>query len=353
VARLFALLSILLAFAAMLACDADTDDPYEDTHSVAIDWPSDDPNRFHWDGLTDPFFEGWFFQVAIPHGPAFAFLYAVRNPGQSPGADGQAFVVAAVQGVFLQQAYGADDFFGSRKALSIDIGGSTADTGHLRGQVEEDGESASWDIRYDALETWDDTMGALTNFPLLPVNWYVGALRARASGSITWRGKRYEFEDAKLFQDHNWGDHFPDSYVWMQSQSFDTPGDAIALSGGDVAGGAGMLVWRRGDELIEARSQDLDARFVFEPDPENHAVAVTVSKGVWRYVVTGMLDGPIVLLPAPRPEGFVPYTHMALDGCIRIETFERVGSQWFPREEVWTETAAVEIGGAYWPAEGQ
>jgi tocopherol cyclase len=319
-------------------------------------WPGGDPNRYHWDGQANPFYEGWFFRIALPDGRSFAFIYCIQNPGDATGDMGGAYLVAARSGGDLfQETFEAAAFSGNPESFAVQIADHSATEGHLDGEVHENSHDATWDIDYEIIEPWTDTMGDFTNQPDLPVNWYVGALRGRAGGVIEWDGEVISFTDAAVFQDHNWGDFFPSGYIWMQSQEFPDAGDAVAVAGGAVGlMEAGMFVWRHGDELVEIRSQDFNAQFDFSSNFENDQVAADIRSEGRRYLVTGFFDDDIPsILPAPMPEGFLPYTRMALAGRICVQAFIGHGNDWELVEEVWSDNAGVEIGGAYGPPIGE
>jgi len=334
--------------------DNTADDDDDDTGDDDDDdqWPGGDPNRYHWDGQTNPFYEGWFFRIALPDGRSFGFIYCVQNPGATTiESSGAYLVVARSGGELLQETFEANAFLGNPESFAVQIAGHSATEGHLDGEVHENGHDVTWDIDYEIIEPWTDTMGDFTNRPGLPVNWYVGALRGKGSGAIEWDGEVISFTDAAVFQDHNWGDFFPSGYIWMQSQEFPDADDALAVAGGAVGlVEAGMFVWRRGDELVEIRSQDFNAQFDFSSNFENGEVAVDIRSEGRRYVVTGFFNDDIPsILPAPMPEGYLPYTRMALAGRIRVQAFVEDGGGWELVEEILADNAGVEMGGAYGP----
>jgi len=337
------------------ACVTDQDDPYDDDATPQIDWPSADPNRYHWDGFSDPFFEGWFFRLTLPdEDVSFAFLYGVRNPGADRPEDGDAFVVAlGSDGTLIQSLMPVDEFTGSLQMLDVKVGDHRATANTLSGSLADDDHSVSWDLTVSAADPWTDTMGILTNIPFLPVNWYVGALQARAGGTIVWNGKKYQVNDAPLFQDHNWAGTFPDAYIWLQAMDFDDDDEALAFSGGDLGTmDGGMLIWRKADETVQVRTQDFNSWMEIDVDAAAQRVTVTVTREEERYVLTGEQAGAtVVAMPAPTLDGFTSYSHMALDGRLRVQRYEKVGWQWTLREDRWSQTCGVEIGGAYLDAE--
>ncbi len=343
---------VLLLLLLAAACVVDQEDPYNDYDSPTGDWPSLDPNRYHWDGLQDPYYEGWFFRLIIPSANrAFSFLYVVRNPGSLDDAQRESIVLAVSDtGQIIQQRFPAEDFRGSRHELDVHVGDANrATTDRLSGDIHDNFREVAWNIDYQVRERWDETMGLLTNIPLFPVNWYVGALRADSAGTIDWNGEHIAFDDGLLFQDKNWGDLFPDSYVWLQGMLFADPENSIAFSGGPISGhDTGMLVWRHGEERHETRSQDFNAIVRIEPDSAAGKVQVDIMRNGEYFILDGSFaDASPAPLPAPSETGFDSYSLMALTGELRARRYELVNGQWLLRDDELTRMAGVEIGGDY------
>jgi tocopherol cyclase len=343
---------LALAFIALVGCVYDQANPYANYHAPKIDFPSLDPNRYHWDGLQDPFYEGWFFRVAIPdQGRSFAFLYVVLNPGSLDETKRRAFVVVAdSEGRVVRTDFSADDFRGSKHELDVRIGDhNRATTSSVAGDITSGAHHVRWSMNYDVQETWTDTMGTLTNVPYIPINWYVGALRGQATGMVEWDGKKYSFTNATLFQDKNWGSLFPTSYIWLQGMNFSDSADAVAFSGGPSSGTlAGMFVWQRGDQRFAARTQDLNIITSIDVDPHAGEVEVDIVQDRQYFILNGRFAGSTpAIMPAPTPNGFDDFSQMALTGELQARRYELVNGQWLLRDNEVSTLAGVEIGGQY------
>ena len=343
----------LLIFAGswLCGCVADQEDPYADDEGPQIDWPSSDPNRYHWDGLQDPYFEGWFFRVTLPEiERSFIFLYGVRNPGAIDAREAEAFLMAGGNdGLLVHQRFDPDAFQASKQRLDVQINHNRATATRITGAVRDDENKASWDLEIAVDERWTYTMGFLTNIPYLPINWYVGELRAEATGQVTWNDRTYQIKQAPFFQDHNWGSLFPESYAWLQANNFSNPTDAVAFAGGPIGLlTMGMLVWRHGENLYEIRSQDLNNLVTICPDADQGQVEILFYQGKDLFQVIGRFSSsPLIDMPAPTLAGFDPYSLMALSGRIEISRYVLQSGLWDLQEHDASEMAGVEIGGEY------
>ena len=81
----------------------------------------------------------------------------------------------------------------------------------------------SFDINIEPISGWGDssakssqsiqdqqksTAGWLASFPVIEPHWQVTISDAKATGTITWRNKTYEFTNAPYYAEKNWGGAF-------------------------------------------------------------------------------------------------------------------------------------------------
>lgn len=71
--------------------------------------------------------------------------------------------------------------------------------------------------------------------PALNQYWHPWLLGGRASGSAELAGETWDFTDAEIYAEKNWGRAgFPDTWWWGQAQGFEDPGVCVAFAGGPV-----------------------------------------------------------------------------------------------------------------------
>ncbi len=135
-----------------------------------------------------------------------------------------------------------ETFSASYDRFDIGVGSDNRASGdaqklHAEGSVADATNQCSWSFDLQVTETWTNTMGWMENLPNLQTYWYVGAMKARATGWIQWNNEYYEFENILGYQEKNWGDEFPETWYWLQANNFDSP-DACCIS----VGGASMPI---------------------------------------------------------------------------------------------------------------
>ncbi len=81
--------------------------------------------------------------------------------------------------------------------------------------------------------SWFQTVAGLNQY------WHPWLLGGRASGVVEVDGDRWEFADAQVYGEKNWGKGgFPDSWWWGQAHGFAEPDACVAFAGGEVHAGA-------------------------------------------------------------------------------------------------------------------
>ena len=74
--------------------------------------------------------------------------------------------------------------------------------------------------------------GVFSAIPFLNQYWHPYYLGGRASGTVEYAGQRWEFSDAKLYAERNWGAGFPLRWWWGQAHDFGESDVCVAFSGG-------------------------------------------------------------------------------------------------------------------------
>ena len=102
--------------------------------------------------------------------------------------------------------------------------------GSLGGVLEGQGVPGEcfFDLKIDPIVGWGDfgkaqksTAGWLAKYAVFEPHWQCTIADARASGTVTWKGKTYTVENAPFYAEKNWGGAFPIKWYWVQCNVFD------------------------------------------------------------------------------------------------------------------------------------
>lgn len=236
------------------------------------------------------FTEGWYYRLTLPDDDnvSFAFIFSIEDPGRKPPSDIRLACIQVVgpkdeyivQGdrddtLFWawnrQQGFGCTfsyretgenlDRLKSQTALARDYWKQSVDSGFqilpdsLLGRVKGvDG--TKHNILDDAAEILEcefefsvtpicgwggaeeseqkSLAGWLSKFPVFEPHWQVTLADARATGRVTWKNKVYEFENAPLYAEKNWGAALPEKWYWTQCNSFPGYEQLSVVAGGGI-----------------------------------------------------------------------------------------------------------------------
>ncbi|MEG3438320.1 tocopherol cyclase family protein [Pannus brasiliensis CCIBt3594] len=204
--------------------------------------------------MTDRFFEGWYFRVALPElGDGFAFMYSIQDPKGDRVNSGGAVQILAPGDRYLCRTFpDTRKFWATRYELglghwrrtgvkgrpryldpeefenSIEEGYQATLTYH-RGRVHDPvtGNICQWSYSVEPIYTWGSprrppkaTAGLLSYLPIADPGWQILLASAVATGYIDWMGDRYEFHRVPFYSEKNWGYSFPDRWFWINGNAF-------------------------------------------------------------------------------------------------------------------------------------
>jgi tocopherol cyclase len=228
------------------------------------------------------------------------------------------------------------------------------------------------------------TAGWLANYGVFEPHWQVTQSDGRATGYVTWKGKRYDFQNAPFYAEKNWGGSFPIKWFWCQCNSFTViNGQQIDYhtSRGDnkineatplsvtAGGGTRKLPLLRSKESLGMVSVHYNGTF-YEATPWLGTMEWDVADwGYWKmkgrctggkhkfYVeLEAVCDAPGVKLRAPtEKDGMVYFCRDSFLADVTLKMWELVrgddGKEWVVGDlivEATSSQAAVEIGGGPW-----
>ena len=352
-------LVLRMALAATLflvcGCVADYESPYHDYDTPELSWPTLDPNRYHWDGIANPFFEVWTYKVTDPQTRrSFLFVYGVQNPGALPGEPSGAYLYALRDdGDFIYTPFPFSRFDASVAMCDATIGTGHATESKITGELSDDNGQVRWNLSLDTLAEWTETMGILKNIPALPFNWYVNGLDVRATGTIHWRDRTYELSDVASYNDHTWGTVYPEAWIWIQANGFEDETEALSGAGGPVTLGSFeppnyMIVFKTGGRLYEFRTQDLNLTMSIDASIKSARAKLTATQGDLRIsIIADAHPDDLIDALVPRYAGVIPGAGLALNGAFIVDLMEKRNGQWTLIKRSTTSVGVLEFGGTY------
>lgn len=184
--------------------------------------------------------------------------------------------------------------------------------------------------------------------PGLNQYWHPWLLGGAATGWVELDGWRWEFEDARVYGEKNWGRAgFPDSWWWGQAQGFAEPGACVAFAGGQVS--VGLLH----TEVTALVVRLPDGRTVRLGNPVVSPVRAEVSDDTWRLTGRGgswrievegraeLADAHVLPVPLPAERRHIAGAIEHLTGSLTVRVCQSGRLVW----EGASRLAGLEHGG--------
>ncbi len=182
------------------------------------------PDMYHGWGRHDNYFEGWYFKIVdAAEGHVFAVI-----PGISKGLDGRhhAFI-QVLDGKACKATYHdfpVEAFQPSENEFHLQLGTNSFSANHLQLDLPE----LKGRIDFQHRTPWPKMLGApgimgwYSFVPFMECYHGVVSLHHRLSGGMEVYGEKTDFSGGIGYVEKDWGVSFPRSWIWMQSNHFET-----------------------------------------------------------------------------------------------------------------------------------
>ncbi len=179
--------------------------------------------------------EGWFWRVSDEStGRA---LIALCSVNRHPDGDWSTTAVAVHPGLTVRSA-ALSNACARQRPFSVTAGDEAGDFTVGADRVHFELGDLVLDMEFRDRVLWPKALGGggiFSTVPFLNQYWHPYYLGGRASGTVSWDGGSWSFENAKLYAERNWGKGFPLRWWWGQAHDFGDADVSVAFSGGLLA----------------------------------------------------------------------------------------------------------------------
>ena len=195
------------------------------------------PAMYHGHGKQAGFFEGWYFKfvdVAEQH------VHAVI-PGVFLGQDrstSHAFVqvLDGLSGHSTYHRYPLDQFSASDREFDLRVGPNHFRVDCISLDINDADRTLRGELNFDGLVPWPVTtfspgiMGPYAFAPFMECYHGVLGLDHAVRGSLLMNGETVNFDGGRGYIEKDWGQAFPQAWIWGQSNHFEQPGTSVTIS---------------------------------------------------------------------------------------------------------------------------
>ncbi|MFK7786078.1 MAG: tocopherol cyclase family protein [Crocinitomicaceae bacterium] len=194
------------------------------------------PHVFQGNGQKKKYFEGWYFKMVSPD------LSSIMSviPGISISADGkeQHAFIQIIDGKTAKTHYYSfpiEEFHFSSSSFAIRIGENYFSEDSLTLNIQKDdtvisGEVFMSDQTYFNERRRKTIMGWTRYVPFMQCYHSVVSLNHTLKGEITTQEATYNFSGGMGYIEKNWGKSMPSSWIWMQSNNFESSNSSFMFA---------------------------------------------------------------------------------------------------------------------------
>ncbi|AGF72027.1 hypothetical protein A605_05105 [Corynebacterium halotolerans YIM 70093 = DSM 44683] len=204
----------------------------------------------------------------------------------------------------LDGSWSDPDALGVEGGTEGRAGSQAAFEGNKRRLRVDLGVDAKLDVQFHDLTPWPRrSLGGSSIFqsvPALNQYWHPWLLGGKASGTAIVGDETWEFKDAQVYAEKNWGrEGFPEAWWWGQAQGFDESGACVAFAGGIVTNGRMQV------EVTGLVVKLPDGRVIRLGDPVISPVHTRTSDEHWHVMGRGFGWRIEITATAPLDQAFV------------------------------------------------
>lgn len=193
------------------------------------------PSWFQGNRKKDNYFEGWYFKVADSQTDmSWAFI-----PGISLAlSDSHSFVqiINGKTGQTWYFRYPLEAFSFSHKGFQVQVGNNRFSSKQVELDIDESEFRLKGHLQYQnnipfkASLLRPGIMGWYRYVPFMECYHGVVSINSQVDGTLVYNDKTMNFVKARGYIEKDWGRSMPESWIWMQTNNFETPNTSFMLS---------------------------------------------------------------------------------------------------------------------------
>jgi tocopherol cyclase len=192
---------------------------------------------YHGHGKSSNFFEGWYYKLVDA---AERHVQAVI-PGVFLGQDrstSHAFVqvLDGLSGHSTYHRYPLDQFAASDREFDLRVGPNHFRPDAISIDIADPDRTLRGELKFDGITPWPVTLtspGIMGPYAFAPfMECYHGVLGFdhAVRGSLLLNGETVNFDGGRGYIEKDWGQAFPQAWIWGQSNHFAQPGTSVTIS---------------------------------------------------------------------------------------------------------------------------
>jgi tocopherol cyclase len=195
------------------------------------------PAMYHGHGKRRNFFEGWYFKFVDAAEQHVQAVIPGVFLGQTPDTS-HAFVqvLDGLSGQSTYHRYRLDQFHASQKEFDVHVGPNHFRADCLSLDIADPDWTLRGELSFDGICPWPVTftspgiMGPYAFVPFMECYHGVVSLDHAVRGRLELNGEPVDFSGGRGYLEKDWGQAFPQAWIWSQSNHFERAGTCLSVS---------------------------------------------------------------------------------------------------------------------------
>lgn len=195
------------------------------------------PDLYHGSKKSKNFFEGWYFKIVDKNNLyKFAFIPGISYGDYPCHHHSFIQIVNGYDNTYDYKKFTEKSFRFNNDRFKISIDSNTFSLDGINLHLRYKNKYIIGDIKFKNIAKWPDTtvnpgsMGFYNYLSFMECYSQVCILDGDIIGSLNIDGKVVDFTGGKVYVEKNWGKSFPKSWLWVQSNNFDTKKVSLTCS---------------------------------------------------------------------------------------------------------------------------
>lgn len=195
------------------------------------------PDWYHGHRKRPPFFEGWYFKlVSADAAHRIAVIPGIFKSDDPAKAHAFVQVLDGVSGEAFYHRFPTEAFEAAEDRFEVQIADNRFTAWGFDLNLDDGDHTLRGEVTFPELTPWPVTLTA----PGI-MGWYgwltfmecyhgVVSLDHGIEGTLAWQNQPLRFDGGRGYTEKDWGQSFPESWIWLQTNHFERPGISLTAS---------------------------------------------------------------------------------------------------------------------------
>ncbi len=289
------------------------------------------PNLYHGKTLWNRF-EGWYFKIVNKEATeSFAFIPGVFWGNSKEESHSFLQVLEGNSVKYNYHRFLWDNFNATHSPFSVEINDNTFSLEGINLSIVTSQQNMRGSLNFSNLLNWQDkiyspgSMGPFNFIPFMQCYSQVCVMDMDISGQLTINGTVHNFNNGKGYIEKNWGNSFPISWIWIQSNNFSHPKTSLSCSIGHIpfwfTDFRGFLVGFYASGVFY-QFTTMNGSTIKIEEKNNNVKINLINKTHTLKIQTESDSDSFILCKGPRNGKMIPLVNECLTGKVHVQLFE-------------------------------